>query len=101
MRRIVKYIVKKYRRTISAALVLALPLAGCGPSIERAFSNCVESAEKQSLAANKGKLSPDFAKIIQKTSRAMAEQSCSVIRDECKQDHQSDTCRRLIEQYGR
>jgi hypothetical protein len=85
------------------AIVLALAvimLAACGPSVERAFSNCSEAAYKQSMAGNQGRLPPELAKNYEKAARATAEKQCNFIRDECR-NPQSDMCQRLINQYGK
>lgn len=88
------------RMAIAAALAAAL-LAGCGPSVERAFANCADAAYKQTLAGNKSLLSKEMAKMFEKTARAQAEQRCSLIRDECRRDPQSDDCKHLVQQYGK
>ncbi len=88
------------RNTLAACSAAAL-LAGCGPSVERAFANCTETAYKQTLAGGKGLMQKDLAKVFEKTARAQAEQQCSLIRDECRQDPQSASCQRLVQQYGK
>ena len=85
------------RLAISAALLL---LAGCGPSVDRAFANCADAAYKLALSGNKSLLPKDAAQIFEKAARATAEQQCSFIRDECRRDGQSDECKHLIQQYG-
>jgi hypothetical protein len=86
-----------FRTAIVIALVL---LAACGPSVERAFSNCSEAVYKQSMAGNKGRLPAELAKTYEKGARATAEKQCNFIRDECR-NPQSDMCQRLINQYGK
>lgn len=76
-------------------------LAGCGPSVERAFSNCAETAYKQAISGNKTLLPKDMAKIFEKSARALAEKQCSLIRDECGRDPQSEECKALVQQYGK
>jgi hypothetical protein len=86
-----------FRTAIVLALVL---LAACGPSVERAFSNCSEAVYKQSMTGNKGRLPPELAKTYEKAARATAENQCNFIRDECR-NPQADMCQRLIQQYGK
>lgn len=88
-------------RNALAACSAALLLTACGPSVERAFANCSESAYKQTIAGIKGMLQKDLARVFEKTARAQAEQQCSIIRDECRQNPQSESCQRLIQQYGK
>ena len=83
---------------LAAAAVVAL--SGCGNSVERSYSNCVEAAHKQTIAGGKG-LPPDLAKNFEKASRAIAEKNCSIIRDECRNDPQAESCQSLIKQYGK
>ncbi len=83
------------------AMAAAALLAGCGPSVERAFANCSEAAYKQNLSGSKRVLTPELAKTFEKTARGLAEQQCSIIRDECRQDVKSEMCQRLIQQYGK
>ena len=89
-----------FRNVIAAGFTAAL-IAGCGNSVERAFSNCVASAHKQTVAGSKGGLPPELAKTFEKAARAMAEDTCSIIRNECQQDPQSDMCQRLVQQYNK
>ena len=88
------------RELIAAAIGTTL-LAGCGPSVERAFSNCVDTAYKQTITGGKGVLPKDLAKVYEKTARAQAERQCSLIRDECRKNPQSDECKSLVQQYGK
>lgn len=76
-------------------------LAGCGPSVDKAYANCTETAYKLARSGNKTLLSGDAAKIFEQSARATAEQQCSIIRDECRRDAQSDDCKHLIQQYGK
>ena len=91
--------VRIFRIAIAAGVDIAL-LSGCGPSVERAFSNCTETAYKLAIAGSKGLLPKDVAPIFEKAARATAEKRCSVIRDECRNNAQSDMCQRLVQQYG-
>ena len=88
-------------RDAIAAVIAAGVLAACGPSVERAFSNCSEAVYKQSMTSNKGRLPPEIAKHFEKGARATAEDQCNFIRDECRRDPQSVMCQRLIQQYGK
>lgn len=90
-------------RHAAAAVTLAAValLAGCGPSVDKAFANCTETAYKLALSGNKSLLAGDAAKIFEKSARATAEQQCSIIRDECRRDAQSEDCKHLIQQYGK
>jgi hypothetical protein len=89
-----------FRSAIAAAVAAGL-LAACGPSVERAFSNCSEAVYKQSMASNKGRLPPELARNFEKAARATAEEKCDFIRDECRRDPQSVMCQRLVQQYGK
>jgi hypothetical protein len=85
----------------NAGIAAAALLAGCGPSVERAFSNCSEVAYKQALSGNKGLLPKELAAVFEKSARAMAEKQCSIIRDECRNNPQSEECQSLVQQYGK
>ena len=86
-------------RFIGAAS-LGVLLAGCGPSVESAYKNCVETAYRQATASTKGLISKDTANIYEKSARAVAERQCSFIREECR-DPQAAMCQRLVKQYGK
>lgn len=88
-----------FARLIIGALGMAM-LAGCGPSVERAYAKCAEVAYKQAIANNKAALPKDLAGIYEKAARATAEKQCGFIREECNRDPQSATCQRLVQQYG-
>ena len=97
------------RRTLKSGFVrnagiagfAAALLAGCGPSVERAFSNCSEAAYKQALSSNRGLLPKELAGEFEKSARAQAAQQCEIIRNECRRDPQADDCQRLVQQYGK
>jgi hypothetical protein len=92
--------VRRLRIAVAAAGITGL-LAGCGPSVDRAFSKCSETAYKQALSGSKGQLPKEMAALFEKAARAQAEQQCAVIREECRKDPQSDLCQRLVQQYGK
>ena len=84
-----------------ALIALAALLAGCGPSVERAYTQCAEIAYKQALAGSRSLMQKEASAIFEKAARVQAAERCQFIRDECKRDPQSVDCRSLIEQYGK
>ncbi len=88
-------------RTAAVAALAPLLLTACGPSVERAYSNCAEAVYKQATAGNKTALPKELAAMFEKAARAQADTQCSFIRDECRKDPQAEECRRLIQQYGK
>jgi len=88
------------RNTLTGALAACL-LAACGPSVERAYSNCVEAAYQKALVNSKNLVSKDGGKLFESAARVTAEKQCSFIRQECVEKPQGDMCQRLINQYGK
>ena len=81
-----------FARTTALGLFIAtVMLAGCGPSVDRAYANCADVAYRQAVANNKAALPKDLAAIYEKAARATAEKQCGFIREECQRDPQSAT----------
>jgi hypothetical protein len=91
----------KHHLAAAVTLTASALLAGCGPSVDKAFANCAETAYKLALSGNRTLLNKDAAKLFEKSARATAEQQCSIIRDECRRDAQSEDCKQLIRQYSK
>lgn len=82
-------------------IALAALLAGCGPSVERAYTRCADAVHRQALEGNRGLARGEAASLFEKAARLHAAQQCQFIRDTCNRDPQSADCRTLIEQYAR